>query len=273
MAASRGSDVNDPQRYGVVTDVHGNLYALQTALEHLRAAGAERLLCLGDVIGYGPHPSECLELLGSFDPTCVAGNHEQMALGRLSSAGSTETARRSLEWTRTQLTPAAQSVLERWPLVTTAPGVVLAHGSPGRVDEYVRSDSRARELLDQLSSEHPPARVLLLGHTHEAWAFSRVHGTQLRARPGRVSLEQRDLQLLNPGSVGQSRDRHPHARFLLLDLAEGVADFRSVPYDVAACRRALKDRGLPPDWCHVVPPLHERFRGMVGDALRRLGVR
>ena len=261
------------QRYGVISDVHANLYALQTTLEHLRAARVDGIINLGDAIGYGPHPNECLDMLEAVDPISVTGNHEQVVLGRLSPDGCTDMARRSLEWTGKELTSRARAMVGEWPLTVVAPGLLVAHGSPERVDEYVRSDSRARQLLDHLATEHPSARALLLGHTHEAWAYSRQHGTQLRGRPGRVTLELSSPYLVNPGSVGQSRDRRAHARFAILDLAKGVVDFHSVPYDARACIRALKERGLPAEWCHVAPPIHRRAKGIAGDSLRRLGLR
>lgn len=261
------------QRYGVVSDVHGNLPALEVALAQLQAAGMDRLLCLGDVIGYGPYPVECTELVALFNPVAVAGNHEQVALGLLSDQGCSPAARDSLAWTGSVLTADARARLAQRPLVASAYGVVLAHGSPERVDEYVRAEPRASELLGQLRTSHPTARALLLGHTHEAWAFSMRRGTVLRERPGRVELDPAEPMLLNPGSVGQSRDRHAHARCLTLDLAEGTAEFHSLPYDIDRCRRALVDRGLPPEWCHVAPPRRERLRGAVGDALRRAGLR
>lgn len=260
-------------RYGVIADVHGNLHALRATLERLTAAGIERLLCLGDVIGYGPHPVECAELVASLEPVAVAGNHEHAALGLLSDERFTASARRSLAWTRETLPPEVRAALARRPLVAEAPGVLLAHGSPDRVDEYVRSETRATQLLDRLRDEHPGAANLLLGHTHEAWAFARGRGTLLRGRPGLVALEPGGTVLLNPGSVGQSRDRRPHARFLVLDLGVGTAEFHSVPYDIEGCRQALRERGLPPEWCHVVPPRRERVRGAASAALRRVGRR
>lgn len=256
-------------RYGVIADVHGNLHALRATLAGFTAAGIDRVLCLGDVIGYGPHPVECVELVESLDPVAVAGNHEYAALGLLSDEGFTASARRSLAWTRDALTPEVRQSLAKRPLVAEAPGVLLAHGSPDRVDEYVRSEARAVELLDRLPDEHPGATTLLLGHTHEAWAFGGGRGTLLRGRPGRVALEPGGRVLLNPGSVGQSRDRHAHARCLVLDLGAGTADFQSFPYDIEGCRQALRERGLPAEWCHVVPPRRERVRGAARDAVRR----
>lgn len=256
-------------RFAVLSDVHGNLHALRAALEVVQAAGVDDCLHLGDAVGYGPHPNECVDLLEQVAPVRVSGNHEQIVLGRLSDDACTRTARTSLDWTRTELGVRQREVVATWPLHAELAGVVLAHGSPERVDEYVRSEQRARQLLAQLGEADGAARVLLVGHTHEAWAFSARHGTLLRRRAGSVSLEAGDRLLLNPGSVGQSRDSRAHARFLVLDLGAGLAEFHSLPYDASGCRRDLQARGLPADWCHIAPRRRERLRAAAGRAIRR----
>jgi predicted phosphodiesterase len=258
-------------RYGVLSDVHGNLQALGVAVRALESAGVDRFVCLGDVVGYGPHPGECIELISDLDPVVVAGNHEQMALGLLDDSAASVSARASIRWTRSVLSDRQREILAGWPLVARTDGLVLSHGSLDRVDEYVRSEVRADQLLDQMAVDHPDASVLLLGHTHAAWAYSRRSGALLRARPGTVAVDAEDRVLLNPGSVGQSRDHRAHVRFLVLDTRAGTAQFYSLPYDVQGCRRALRERGLPPDWCYHAPPLAARLRGRAADALRRPG--
>lgn len=255
-------------RYGVLSDVHANLAALQAALRVLAAERVERYLSLGDVVGYGPWPRECVELLNSLGAIAVAGNHERMLLGLLDDSRASSSARLSLAWTRDVLGAEHRKGLAELPMVSATDEIVLAHGSLDEVDEYVRSERRARELLDRLSDEHPGAQVLLLGHTHEAWAFSRSRGTLLRGRAGRVVLQPGEQVLLNPGSVGQSRDHKAHVRFLLLDLCARRADFRSLPYDLRACRRELERHSLPSDWCFAPPSVRARLRNVAKELLR-----
>ena len=259
-------------RYGVLSDVHGNLHALRSALAVMRAAHVDGYLCLGDLIGYGPLPNECVELVASIGAVCVAGNHELMALGRLGQEEASDFARDSLSWTRGVLTEATWTYIASLPATTSVSGAVLAHGSLDDPAEYVTSPGRAREQLAGLQHE-PEPWTLLLGHTHHAWAFAASAGALLHRAPGGVPLARDERYLLNPGSVGQSRDRLPECRFLVLDLDAGRADFQSIPYDLDGCRDALRRHGRPADSCHRRPrPLLEAGRTAV-DLGRRTAKR
>ena len=231
-------------RYGVFADVHANLPALEAVLDALAGEEVDAYLHAGDLVGYGPWPNECVERVASLGAVGVAGNHDLIALGRLTTERTTGAARRSLEWTRRVLSDAARAELERLPLVARVDGVTIAHGSLGDPERYVRTvDDGGREL------EHlPEDGLLVLGHTHHAWALVRGETRSLRAA---VALEGRCL--LNPGSIGQSRERRLAARFLLLDLDRREAVFRSVPYNVERARAELRRVGLPLDAIHVPP--------------------
>jgi predicted phosphodiesterase len=255
-------------RYGVIADVHGNLHALQASLTALEKAGVDGYLCLGDLIGYGPFPNECVEVVAGTGAVCVAGNHDLIALGRLPDDQCIPLARESIEWTARQLTPAARDYLESLPLRAEVAGaVVLAHGSLDNPRRYVTRPEHAEEQLEQLGREYPQARCLLVGHTHRVWAFVEGSGTVRLNEP--VSIPETGRLLLNPGTVGQSRERVVRAQCMVLDLERSQATFHAVPYDFAACRRALVERGLPARSCHLRPsPL-----GACARAARRLARR
>lgn len=255
-------------RFAVLSDVHGNLHALRAVLDALASADVDAYLCLGDTVGYGPYPNECIDTVAGLGATTVAGNHDLIALGELSDVRCTTLARDSLRWTTRMLAEQSRQCLAGLPILAGAPGIVLAHGSPEDPQEYVRSVDRANELLDRLPEVGTDPEVLLLGHTHEPWAHARHGGTLLRGRAGTVALTPGDRHLLNPGSVGQSRDRKAHARFLILDLDERLAHFGAVYYDVAGCRAALRRAGLPENSHHIRPPRLERVRRRLAGALR-----
>jgi predicted phosphodiesterase len=254
-------------RYGVLSDVHGNLHALHAVLDVLLREDIDAYLCLGDTVGYGPFPNECVAVVAGLGATTVAGNHDLIALGLLSDARCTPLARDSLRWTRGVLNEHARSYLAGLPIRAGAPGVVLAHGSPDDPQEYVRSATRADELLDQLSNPGAGCDLLLLGHTHEPWAHARHDGTLLRGAAGTVALRRGEAHLLNPGSVGQSRDQLPRARFLVLDIDKRLACFRAIRYDVSGCRAALRRAGLPDRSHHIRPPRFERLRRQLARAV------
>jgi len=260
-------------RYGLLSDIHANLAALTAAVRCLTGQGVDRWLCAGDVIGYGPQPNECVAELAALDPVCVAGNHELVALGELSAQRCSRRARESLDWTRAALSPDSRAYLAALPRAVELPGLVMAHGSLSDPEEYVRSDAQAEAQLARLASAHPSAGVLVLGHTHRAWLYRQGPGDQPeRSVDGSARLPAGARYLVNPGSVGQSRqrERQPLARFALLEFAEagsGVSPvgvrFFAVDYDHRAVRGALRGKRLPSDSMHVRP-------GALATAARRL---
>lgn len=251
-------------RYGVLSDIHGNLFALRTAIECLTREGVDGWLCAGDTIGYGPQPNECVETIAELDALCVAGNHELILLGKLDGQRSGRLARETLRWTRTVLRQDCRSYLSQLPRIIAVDEIVMAHGSLEDSEQYIKSEAQAAEQLRQLEYMYAQARFLILGHTHQTWAYSRTNGTVTSTAPASVPLLPPDQFLLNPGAVGQSRQREsePRARFMLLDLEYLWARFFTASYDSAACREALRQRGLPDDCIHIRP-------GLLPTALRR----
>jgi predicted phosphodiesterase len=238
-------------RLGIVADVHGNLRALEAVVAALDDR-VDAFVCAGDLVGYGPFPNECVAAVASLRGlTCVAGNHDLIALGRLSDERCIPLARETLVWTARVLDESARAFLAGLPVdARPTPSLLLTHGAPGDPEEYVRTPERGRELLDGLGEAE---RFLVLGHTHEPWELR--HGART---------------LLNPGSVGQSRSRDPRARFAILDVEEGRAELLAVEYDAEATRRALRERGLPEDACHLSPP--PAVRRVAGKVRRAVGL-
>lgn len=243
-------------RIGLIGDVHANLPALRVALDRLRAEGVDAWVCAGDLVGYGPHPNECVETIAELDPTCVAGNHELMLLGAIPETRAGWLARRTIGWTRGVVRDDVRSYLAALPRTAALAGTAIAHGSPDDPEEYVRTDARAAALLGALGDE----RLLLLGHTHHPWLYEAGAGRRFPppgSTPGAVELTLAGdgPALVNPGAVGQSREREhePRARFALLDLGRGRVRYFAEPYDAAATRAALRARRLPRAAMHVDP--------------------
>lgn len=241
-------------RTGLISDVHGNLPALRAVVERLRGAGATRWVCAGDLVGYGAAPDECVEEVCALPGiVAVAGNHDLFALGRLDWQRHGPAVRLSSGWTAERLGAAARSALAGLPLRATAPpGVEVAHGSLEDPEEYVRDRAAARRQLGQLAAEGSPARTLVLGHTHRPL---------LVAHAGRT--------VVNPGAVGQSRERRLHARGALLDDDTGSVEHVTVGYDVGAARAAQRRAGLPEEFLHLPPEQLPRLRGVARRVLRR----
>ncbi|WP_157936839.1 metallophosphoesterase family protein [Geodermatophilus chilensis] len=252
-------------RIGLLSDVHANHSALQAVLGFLEDRGAERLLVAGDLVGYGGRPNECVELLAGAGAHCVAGNHDLFVLDRLPPTRFPPMARRSAELTRSLLSADVRAFLESLPLRLQADTILMTHGSLDSPEEYVVDEPRAQELLRRMPVEAPRSDTLVLGHTHRQWCV--VAGQGAVPAQGRLLLPG-GARLLNPGSVGQSRqrERRPRARCALYDSSSSSVEFLRLDYDVESSRRVLQELRLP-DRCLYAPP---RVRGRVRMMARRI---
>ena len=256
-------------RYGIAGDVHANLHALETVLAALRDAGAERIVCPGDVVGYGPRPDECVELLADAGALVVAGNHDLMAIGRLPTDRTGGIVRTTIEWTQSAISEATRAWLGELPLeLRTDDGLVVTHGALGDPERYIRDRLAARAQLGELAERDPDARALLLGHTHHPMVVAAAG--EPGAEPGRAAAldPASGPWLLNAGSVGQSRERAPLARAMVIDLDRGYAELLALAYDVRATRHELSAAGLPPHACHLSPGPVRRWRRRVRRLVR-----
>jgi putative phosphoesterase len=239
-------------RFGLLSDVHANLPALEAVLNVVKHRGVDQLLVAGDLIGYGAQPNECVARLAELGALCVSGNHDLFVLGRLPPTRFPALARQSAELTQSILAPHVQAFLSSLPLKLETSGILMTHGSLDDPEEYVVHKTRAMELLSRLPQEAPEANTLILGHTHQQWCV--VAGRGIVSTRARVQLRGAP-RLLNPGSVGQSRqrERRPRARFAVYDTELGTVDFSRVDYDVEASLRRLQDLGLPARCLHAPP--------------------
>ena len=257
-------------RLGILADIHANLPALEAAIAVLERERVDRYVHAGDLVGYGPFPNECVERVAAIGAHGVAGNHDLIALDRLPDTNCIPLARVTQAWTKQVLTPSARAFLADLPATAVAPPAVLvAHGSLDDPEEYVTSTAAAQAQLDRARLRWPRADILVLGHTHRAWAYSRERGERSFPRGQSLDLG-RSRWLLNPGSVGQSRDRHALARFLLVDLETRTAHFFAIAYDAERTERELRRVGLPATAAHLRPARLAPLRRVARRTANRL---
>jgi predicted phosphodiesterase len=230
-------------RVAIISDVHGNLPALEAVLEHVGQRDPEQVWCLGDVVGYGADPDACAALLGDYVELSLAGNHDLVVRGDLSISHFTRDARIAARWTAETITPATLQYLKGLQPLDRSHAVDLYHGSPrDPVWEYVLSTDQARDCLDAQQK-----RVCLIGHSHVACYFHR-NGTRtegvLADADTVLDLSEGDW-LINPGSVGQPRDGDPRAAYLLLDTDNWSASYQRVDYPVERAADSIVRAGLP----------------------------
>ncbi len=242
-------------RFGVIADIHGNLPALESVVAALERIGVDGYICLGDIVGYGPFPDACVELVAGLGATTVAGNHDLIAAGRLADADCSNLALETLRWTRRVLGESSRDYLGALPLTAlVSDSIAVGHGSLDDPTRYVRRSADAARELGRLASLWPQADTLLLGHTHENAAYTEGEGTRLFLRSGAVDIGRGRRTLLNPGSVGQPRPWSPAARALWLDQDAGTARFVATSYDAEFVRAELRRQGLPAGALHRRPP-------------------
>jgi predicted phosphodiesterase len=240
-------------RYGLLADIHGNLAALEAVLQRLADASLDRYIVAGDIVGYGPNPNECIEVISSLDPICVAGNHDLMAIGMLSDARCIPLAKVAMRWTRSVLSADARAYLEALPARAEAPGgVVVAHGSLDDPEEYITNVDEAVDQLACVGRDYMGARILLLGHTHRPLVVG-SESKREQQRHERLALSTEERYVVNPGGVGQARGFRCRARFGVLDLESNTLELGAIRYDVATNRRDLRDAGLSPRSYHLRP--------------------
>ncbi len=240
-------------RYLILSDIHANWEALQAVLRHTRRRKFERILFLGDAVGYGASPNQVVDWLRSLGQkvVIVRGNHDRVCAGLESAVTFNRYAREATHWTHEHLSPRNLEFLQNLPTgpLEVEEDLVVCHGSPVDEDEYIFSVADAREALSVT-----PAAVVFFGHTHIPSIFlaRAVDGHELyqvRLLTGHrnvLDLEADCRYLINPGSVGQPRDRDPAAAYAVYDHGRRRLYHYRVGYPVQAARRRIHQAGLPP---------------------------
>ncbi|HVS15029.1 MAG TPA: metallophosphoesterase family protein [Thermoanaerobaculia bacterium] len=247
-------------RHLILSDIHGNADALQTVLRRVRRKRLARTLVLGDLVGYGAAPNQVIDQMRELpgELFIVRGNHDKVACGLDEGEGFNEIALISARWTAERLTRRHLDYLRRLPagplaVQTGGEGVEIAicHGAPDDEDLYLFAEQDAWQ-----SFQAPPrAHLTFFGHTHLPSLFvlhqGGVRGMLLRGE-GRLRISSRLRYLINPGSVGQPRDRDPSASFMIYDSQRQMLTWRRLAYPIERAQQRILDAGLP-------PPLAERL--------------
>lgn len=234
-------------KYGIISDIHANYQALKVALDYLAMAGVEKLLCLGDLVGYGAEPFECIQAIRDKpDIYTIAGNHDRQVIGE-KDPRMRKTASKVLEWTADNISPANARYLKQLPQgMTVDDTFVIVHGSLVERDAYIMTPEEIIKNHQAMITDFSNFKVCFFGHTHLPMLIptkSRVI-MDLRETKG-IQLDRNDVYLINPGSVGQPRDRCPLTSFAIFDTEQWTVTFVRRPYDIRMAQRAILDNALP----------------------------
>lgn len=214
-------------KIALISDIHSNLEAFSEVLRDIKRRGITRIICLGDIVGYGANPNECVDLIKKMKIKSVQGNHEFYCqdLGQLEEFN--PYAAEALSWTHHALTKENLAFLAKLPKTMEIEGIFFAHGSPrDPTDEYVYDDvsiDEARLFFDKAKTE-----IIALGHTHIP--FIKRFG---------------DKMIFNPGSVGQPRDGNPKASYCIFDTKTKTVEMQRVEYNIKKAADKIMEAGLP----------------------------
>jgi predicted phosphodiesterase len=225
----------------VISDIHGNLHALESVLRSIDRESQDAVWCLGDLVGYGPQPNRCCELVAERADVCLIGNHDLGVLGRIDLEDFSPDAAAAARWTAEVLEDEPRRYLESKSPAAVLDRAELYHASPrDPVWEYVLAPEVA--FLSLEATEKP---LVLVGHSHIALRFGAEQLALALCEEGTQIDLTRERWLLNPGSVGQPRDGNAHAAWLLLDFDAGKAVYHRVEYPVEKTQAEIRARGLP----------------------------
>jgi diadenosine tetraphosphatase ApaH/serine/threonine PP2A family protein phosphatase len=225
----------------IVSDIHGNREALEAVLADARGR-YDRIVCLGDLAGYGADPNFVVDWARADVSAIIRGNHDKVCAGLESLYSYRPAARLAAEWTLNALTADNRAYLERLPRGPLPyEGFDLVHGSPLDEDEYLMTIHDVAAIRNEIESP-----LSFFGHTHLQGGFLIARGSVKTIDPRRVlQLERHYTYLVNPGSVGQPRDGDPNAAYAIYWPQDRVVEFRRVPYDAAAAAEKIRTAGLP----------------------------
>lgn len=232
-------------KYGILGDIHANLEALEAVTRCLERERVERVLCVGDVVGYGASPAECIDRVRALGALCVLGNHDAAVADRLDPSDFNPPARKAVVWTRSTLGRSHRRWLAELPLLLEEEDFALAHGTyvrPERFD-YVTRPSDADASLAAMN-----APTCFIGHTHVPVTMLRAEPTSRRTRREmQAEIDLRDVHraLVNVGSVGQPRDGDARAAFALYDSENRALRIERIAYDVERAAERIRAEGLP----------------------------
>jgi len=229
-------------RYAVFSDVHSNLEAFLACLDFLKNAKIDKYLFLGDIVGYGVDPKECISLLRALNASCVAGNHDWAAVGLTDIEYFNTDAKRAVLWTMENISEADRLFLSGLELVKEADDHCLVHGTLNHPEEFDYMEGVLQATKDFFALK---TKICFLGHSHRPGIFIEEKDGILYKEVEALTLENGRRYIVNAGSVGQPRDGDPRACFCIYDQEDLSFQFQRVSYDVAKAQKKIIGAGLP----------------------------
>ncbi len=228
--------------YAVISDVHANLEALVAVLQDIKNKKIKDILFLGDAVGYGPDPNECLNILTKKCRLMIAGNHDHAAVGLTNIEYFNQYARDAIEWTASSLTKKSIKALDSFPIVKVLKknSILLVHSTPKDPEEW----HYLLSLWDaEVNFDYFEQKFCFLGHSHQPFIIERLPSGELLSYKDMAKIKKKSRYIINAGSVGQPRDRDPRACYAIIN--DEKIELIRVEYDVEKTQAKMKTAGLP----------------------------
>lgn len=231
-------------KIGIISDIHSNLEALEAVLRSLETDRVDKIVCLGDIVGYGASPKECCEIIMSICDVCILGNHDAAISDRMDYSYYFDAAHMVLDWTKTQLNDACKEYITKLPYSFELNGLMLCHGSP--VDpqsfEYIFSIEQARTIIPYYDKLSP---LTLIGHSHLFKTFAYIENEVNDVLAQKFGLRKNYKYIISSGSVGQPRDYDSRAGYGIYDTDLRSFEIKRVEYDIKKAAEKIISAGLP----------------------------
>jgi predicted phosphodiesterase len=230
-------------KYGFFSDVHANLEALKACIIDFRSEKLDKVYFLGDAVGYGPNPDECIKLIDEIAEVKLMGNHDYAALGLMETEYFNQYAAESMGWTKNSISEKTMEIMSDFELTHIIGEILLVHSSPREPENwhYILDMEDAEENFEFFTQ-----KICLLGHTHRPYiVFKSDSEEAVLSKETEVIIEPEYRYLVNIGSVGQPRDGDPRSCYLIYDTEAGTLSLKRVQYDVKSTQKVMAEIGLP----------------------------
>ncbi len=227
-------------KIGIISDIHSNLEALESVIEELKLL--DKVICLGDIVGYGPDPEECINIIKDIADVVIAGNHDWGVCGKTDIKNFNNFAKEAIIWTANKLDKIYMNYLSSLPLIHREDGYIYSHSNfsnPEGWDYIIFREDALREFF------YFEEKIGFIGHSHIPITFIKYKGEIIDSNSKTIDVKIDARFIINPGSIGQPRDGYKESSYLILDTEENSAIIKRKDYDVRKTYRKIVERGLP----------------------------
>lgn len=230
-------------RYGIFSDIHSNVEALDAVIEAYKKEGIDKYLCIGDIVGYAANPKECIEKTKMLAMITVAGNHDKACVNLFCADYFNSLAKEAVIWTQQNLDDQSRYFLEHLPLIYKNEDLTMVHGTLEEPQDfnYMTDGYTASKTFELLETD-----ICFVGHAHVPGAFIKSENGRIQYQSeNNIAIKEKNKYIINVGSVGQPRDGNPKAAYCIYDTKEKNVQIKRTNYDVQAARRKIINAGLP----------------------------